>query len=113
MYYVVPSVGADAGKIYLVVRILIVSLVGRNVDIYQLHVVQPWQQVLGNTACRYSVHFTGTVHTVHAGTVSAAIEKSLDVSFELAMPQKGIFVSFLVECVSNVRSKSAKCESPV
>ena len=41
---------------------------------------------------------------------SAPIEKSLDVSFDLARPQKGNFVSFFVKCVSNVRSKSEKCE---
>ena len=41
---------------------------------------------------------------------SAPIKKSLDVSFDLARPQKGNFVSFFVKCVSNVRSKSEKCE---
>ena len=52
----------------------------------------------------YSSHTRNTLLTL----VSAAIEKSLDASFELAMPQKSNFVSFLVECVSNERSKSAK-----
>ena len=41
---------------------------------------------------------------------SAPIEKSLDVSFYLAMPQKGHFGMFFEKCVSNVRSKSEKCE---
>ena len=41
---------------------------------------------------------------------SAPIKKSLDVSFDLARLHKGNFVSYLVKCVSNVRSKSEKCE---
>ena len=46
----------------------------------------------------------------HLGLGSAPIEKSLDVSFDLARPQKGNFMSCFVKCVSIVRSKSEKCE---
>ena len=41
---------------------------------------------------------------------SAPIEKSLDVIFDLARPQKGNFASNFVKCVSNVRSRNEKCE---
>ena len=41
---------------------------------------------------------------------SDPIEKSLDASFYLAMPQKGNLVRFFEKCVSNARSKSEKCE---